>query len=151
MNAVQLPLRDVHLPAAPGWWPLAPGWWLVVGCIALVLVVAFALQQRRQRQRRRRELLFDQQVMAANAGAAQLAAASELLRRAAVRVDPEAPRLQAEAWLRFLDGSNGTDFSVGEGRLLLDGGFRPAVDEGTAARAMVLARRRFLELMAQRR
>lgn len=151
MSAVQLPLRDVHLPAAPGWWPLAPGWWLLLAALVSVLVLAGVLWQLRRRRRRRWERLFDLQLLAGDPGAAQLAAASELLRRAARGVDPDAAHLQDEAWLRFLDGGHGTDFSAGEGRLLLDGGFRPVVDEALAARAVALARRRFLELMAQRR
>lgn len=151
MTATQLPLRDVHLPAAPGWWPLAPGWWLLLGCVALILVVGFAWWHRRQRLRRRWAALFDQQMLAADSGTTRLAAASELLRRAAKRVDPQAVLLEDETWLRFLDGRKGTDFSVGEGRLLLDGGFRPAVDAAAAARGCALARRRFLELMAGRR
>ena len=28
-----LPLRDIHLPVAPGWWPPAPGWWLLGGLV----------------------------------------------------------------------------------------------------------------------
>ena len=35
----QLPLRDIHLPGAIGWWPPALGWWLLA---ALVLVGARA-------------------------------------------------------------------------------------------------------------
>ncbi len=27
MEPSELPLRDLHLPDAVGWWPLAPGWW----------------------------------------------------------------------------------------------------------------------------
>ena len=34
-----LPLQDVHLPAAPGWWPPAPGWWLAAAAIVVVLLV----------------------------------------------------------------------------------------------------------------
>ncbi|KRG44997.1 hypothetical protein ARC78_04080 [Stenotrophomonas pictorum JCM 9942] len=151
MTPLQLPLRDVHLPAAPGWWPLAPGGWLVLGCLALVVLAGGAWWSRRRRRRRNWTLLFDRQIGAAGPGAAQLAAASELLRRAAARMQPEAACLQDEAWLRFLDGSGGADFTAGDGRWLLDGGFRPAVDEVAAARALVLARRRFLELMAGHR
>ena len=30
-------LRDIHLPAAPGWWPPAIGWWLLAMVVAGVL------------------------------------------------------------------------------------------------------------------
>ena len=41
MDPDQLPLRDLHLPEAVGWWPLAPGWWVLIalaiaGCIYLL-------------------------------------------------------------------------------------------------------------------
>ncbi len=64
--------------------------------------------------------------------AARLGAASELLRRAARRRAPQAALLQGEDWLRFLDGQARRDFSEGDGRLLLDGGFRRQVDEAQA-------------------
>lgn len=32
-----LPLRDLHLPDAIGWWPLAPGWWAVIAIAAAVI------------------------------------------------------------------------------------------------------------------
>ena len=35
MDPEQIPLRDLHLPEAIGWWPLAPGWWILIA-IALV-------------------------------------------------------------------------------------------------------------------
>jgi len=38
MDPEQIPLRDLHLPEAIGWWPLAPGWWVVIGLVVLVLV-----------------------------------------------------------------------------------------------------------------
>ena len=30
MNDDALPLRDLQLPEAVGWWPLAPGWWVLL-------------------------------------------------------------------------------------------------------------------------
>ena len=37
MDETALPLRDLHLPDAIGWWPLAPGWWVVVAILGAVL------------------------------------------------------------------------------------------------------------------
>ncbi|MEG1680784.1 MAG: DUF4381 domain-containing protein [Stenotrophomonas sp.] len=149
--AAQLPLRDVHLPAAPGWWPLAPGWWLLIAAVVAVVLVVAALYFFRRRRQQRWMRLFDRQLQAAPSGPARLAAASELLRRAARVLDPQAVQLQGEAWLRFLDGSKGEDFSSGDGRLLLDGGFRPQLEGAQVDRVCQLARTRFLQLMAGRR
>ncbi len=149
--AAQLPLRDVHLTPAPSWWPPAPGWWLVIAAVVVAALVLLALFLHRRRRRRQWIALFEQQMRADLDGPARLAAASELLRRAARRVDAQAVLLQGQDWLRFLDGRKGQQFSVGDGRLLLDGGFRPHVDAAAAERACQLARARFLELMAGRR
>ena len=151
MSAASLSLRDVHLPPAPGWWPPAPGW-CVLAAVLLALLLAglwFCLQ--RWQRRRRWQQLFDVTLAAAASPVARLAVASELLRRAARRVGDDALHLQGEQWLGFLDGRRGHGFREGDGRLLLDGGFRPEVDEAAAARACQLARARFLELMAGRR
>lgn len=80
----------------------------------------------------------------------QIASISELLRRAARHTDPKADRLQGEDWLRFLDGKAG-GFSSGAGRIVLDGGYRRQVDSSGLEDFRMLARRRFLELMAGRR
>ena len=37
MNENALPLRDLHLPDAIGWWPLAPGWWVLIALSLLGL------------------------------------------------------------------------------------------------------------------
>lgn len=61
-NGQQLPLRDVHLPAEPGFWPLAPGWW-ILAALLLVVIVALGVWWYRYRQRKKnwqqmRNLLF---------------------------------------------------------------------------------------------
>ena len=37
MDENAIPLRDLHLPDAIGWWPLAPGWWAALAIVVAVL------------------------------------------------------------------------------------------------------------------
>ena len=146
----ELVLRDIHQPAAPGWWPPAPGWWAVfaVAALALLLLAAWAWHRRRRRQAI--AALFDRVVGAAATPAARVAAMSELLRRAARRRDPTADRLQGDAWLAFLDAGNRHPVFAGEaGRLLLEGGFRRDTDAAAVAALQPLARARYLDWMAR--
>jgi hypothetical protein len=146
-----LVLRDIHQPPAPSWWPPAPGWWIVAAVLLLAAATVSWFAWRRRRRRRALERLFDDSVHAAPTPAAQVAAISELLRRAARRRDPRAGKLQGEDWLRFLDrGSKRALFDGDEARLLLDGGFRPEVDAVAVAALLPRARARFLEWMAAR-
>lgn len=150
MKPADLVLRDVHLPPAPAWWPLAPGWWLLAGLLAVVVLFFVARHWRRSRRQRQWLRWFDESVLG-DVPAAQVAAMSDLLRRAAREADSGATRLSGEAWLRFLDGDTAGAFSQGEGRLLLDGGYRREVDADAVARLRGLARARFLQLMAGKR
>ena len=150
MQAQELVLRDVHVPPAPSLWPPAPGWWLVAGAVALVLAILWWIRRQRLRRNLAWQKLFDDACGEA-APAAQIAAISELLRRAARRVDKQADHLQSEEWLRLLDGQKQKAFSEGVGRLLLEGGFRREVPADDFVAAKALARARFLELMAGRK
>jgi len=161
-----LVLRDIHQAAAPPWWPPAPGWWLLAA-LGLLAVASWAWFAARRRKRRRAiAAIFDQMLAAVDTPSAQVAAMSELLRRAGRRRDPAADRLQGDAWLEFLDGgadaakirggrkpgatphagSNG--FAQGPGRLLLEGGYRRDVDAGEVEALRAIARARFLDWMA---
>jgi len=149
MQAQELLLRDVHVPPAPSLWPPAPGWWLVAGAVALAAAIAWWIGRKRRRRMLAWQKLFDDACGDA-APAAQVAAISELLRRAARRVNAKADHLQSEDWLLLLDGRKQKDFSEGPGRLLLEGGYRREVPAEEFATAKALARARFLELMAGR-
>ena len=146
-----LTLHDVHAGIAPGWWPPAPGWWMLA-VITLVAVAVFAWWWLRRRRRHRVLLrLFDEAIDHATTPAQQVAAMSELLRRAARRRDPAADRLEGEAWLHFLDdGQPGKPFSDGAGTLLRDGGFRADVAEDDVVALHALARQRYLSWMQRR-
>jgi hypothetical protein len=150
MQAETLVLRDVHVPLAPALWPPAPGWWLVIAAVALLLAFGAIMLWRRRQRLQAWQRMFDEASHAPQP-ALQAAAISELLRRAARRVDTKADRLHGEDWLRFLDGKQGTHFSRGPGRVLLDGGYRRELDERQLAQATAAARARFLELMAGKR
>ena len=148
MAGATLVLRDIHQPDAPAWWPPAPGWWLVLAVLVLAAGAAWWWRRRRRERLRRFAALFDDAVAGAQSAPAQVAAMSELLRRAARRRDAAADRLQGEAWLAFLDaGDARASFSRGAGRLLLEGGFRRDVPPQAVAALQSLARARFLEWM----
>lgn len=158
MNPADAPvLRDIHLPAAPGWWPPAPGWWLLA---AIVLVALFLLARRLWRRiRHRRWLARVQAELAAIADrharerdALRITGeVSRLLRRASLRIEPAAAALRGEAWLDFLDArwppaeAARAPFRNGPGRLLVDAQYRrpseDAVSQDEIATLLALARR----------
>lgn len=146
MNLPEGPeLRDIHLPAEPSWWPPAPGWWLLA--ILLLLALAWLAWRwlRLRRAARARRILLREFDAAATRGdaAAQVAALSELLRRAARVHAPQAVSLRGDAWLAFLDGEDpARPFRDGPGRLLLDGPYRRRVEPEQAAALAQLVRQR---------
>lgn len=146
--ASDLVLRDIHAAAAPPWWPPAPGWWLLAVLALAFAALALWLAWRRRRRRHAIARLFDDAVAGAGSPAEQVAAMSELLRRAARRLDPEADRLQGDAWLAFLDqGLPSPVFATGAGALVRDGVFRRDVDETEVAGLREVARARFVDWM----
>jgi hypothetical protein len=150
MSAATLVLRDIHQPPAPPWWPPAPGWWIVFAAMALLLVAIGSWWWLRQRRRRAIASLFDAALDAAPTPAAQVAAMSELLRRAARRRDPAADRYHGADWLAFLDKDPKHQRMSGAlGRLLLEGPFRREVASADVATLRPLARARYLDWMTR--
>ena len=143
-----LVLRDVHEGLAPAWWPPAPGWWMVLA--AILAIAAFFAWRMLRRSRRRAMILrlFDETVAQAATPSLQVAAMSELLRRAARRKHANADTLDGEDWLRFLDaGLPQPVFAAGAGALLRDGGFRADVSAHEAEALRIVARERYLHWM----
>lgn len=152
MQAADLPLRDIHAAAPPPWWPPAPGWWLGAGVVLAAAAIALALWLRRRRRARAVAQLFDDALAQAGTPAAQLAALSELLRRAARRIDPQADRLGGDDWLQFLDaGLKQPTFSTEAGAVLRDGAFRREVSAAEVEALRNAARTRFLDWMGAKR
>ncbi len=111
MNDDALPLRDLHLPDAVGWWPLAPGWWFVITLLVAGLAYlswrwyrAWRFNAARRfalRELARLEAAYLEHRNPVTLGK-QL---SELLRRGMLAYSPRAEiaGLTGDAWLRWLD------------------------------------------------
>lgn len=131
--AAKLPLRDIHLPAAPSWWPPAPGWWLLVGLLVVGSLLLWLLWRRIQRLRYRRQALhtlaeLEKTVVPMTSLITEL---SMLLRRSALCAFPgeNCASLSGEAWLEFLDRPlTEKPFTAGVGRCLADGPYQPTVE-----------------------
>jgi hypothetical protein len=169
MNAPRGPdLRDIHLPPAPSWWPPAPGWW-IVGLILLAAIsvgVWMLVRQWREHRWRRRVAAELDRIAATHAAqpdAVLLAAeVSQLLRRAALLIEPGAAALHGDAWLEFLDrpfrasrrSGDQPRFRTDTGRALLDAPYRRAGDVSTPpvdANALIALARDWLRRALPRR
>ena len=147
-SADGLVLRDIHGASAPSWWPPAPGWWLLLAVVMAAAAILLVLRLRRRRRDRAIARLFDDALAQAGSPTAQIAAISELLRRAARSRDPDADTLQGEDWLRLLDAdSKQPVFATEAGAVLVEGAFRRDVSEADVAGLRDIARARFLHWM----
>ena len=127
MDPTQIPLRDLHLPAAIGWWPLAPGWWLLIALALAGIIYLLSRALRVYKRNRPRRIALRQLRGVRGAfeyGADPVSVAtelSELMRRAMLAYAPrdEIAGLAGESWLAWLDrGLDAPLFSSGAGRLL---------------------------------
>ncbi len=111
MGPNELPLRDLHLPEAVGWWPLAPGWWLIIALLLLGLGWLLLRGWRRYRLNapRRyalRTLAAVESEYLSHQNPVRLGQQlSELLRRGMLAYAPrhEVAGLTGESWLAWLD------------------------------------------------
>jgi hypothetical protein len=150
-------LADIHLPDPVSLWPLAPGWWVLAALALAALVYGgfrYAAHWRRQKrlQGALRELdhAYDgyqaaraQGLDGSAAGLEFLHGSNVVLKRVALLHHPatQVARLHGEAWLSFLDlKGDTTDFSAGPGRILGDGGYRPAFNGDVDALHALCAR-----------
>ncbi len=121
-----LQLRDIHLPAARGFWPPAPGWWGVAALLVLLIAGAAFMAWRRYRARAgersaMRALVDAEAGFRAERTPERLAPIAVLLRQIALAKFPRrrVASLTGPAWLRFLDESGGRGrFTEGPGQVL---------------------------------
>ncbi|MGR9088546.1 MAG: DUF4381 domain-containing protein [Gammaproteobacteria bacterium] len=136
MPAVNLPLRDVHLPEAVGWWPPAFGWWLLAASIPLMIVLiygAYRVLTRNTAIKTARKTLATIKQNRTQDTLARLRELSELIRRVAISMAPrsETASLTGPSWLAYLDRSiPGEPFTHGVGRYLSDAHYRREAPAG---------------------
>jgi len=127
MDPQQIPLRDLHLPEAIGWWPLAPGWWFLIALTVAglgYLLYRLVTIWRRNAARRTalKELARIQNEYQYGVDEISLAIElSELLRRTMLAYAPrgEVAGLTGDSWLRWLDqGLDERPFCDGSGQNL---------------------------------
>lgn len=139
-----LVLRDIHAATAPSWWPPAPGWWALAAVLLAVAIAVTAWRLARRHRRARMLAVFDGEVAAAPTPAAEIAAVSSLLRRAARRRHPDADALRDDAWLQLLAGDAARPaFSPASIALLRDGAWRRDADAAAVATLRHEARARY--------
>lgn len=111
MDPNQLPIRDLHLPEAVGWWPLAPGWWFLIALLVVFLVWQGwrALKRWRFEAPRRFALReferFESEYVQSRDPVTLGKNVSNLLRRTMLAYAPrdEMAGLTGDAWLHWLD------------------------------------------------
>jgi len=141
MDPEQIPLRDLHLPEAIGWWPLAPGWWFVIALllVGLGFLIRHYLRTRARGAARRHALRKLNELTAGfethRNAVAFSSSLSELLRRTMLAYAPrdEVAGLTGDEWLEWLDRDLDQSRFQGEtGRKLLELPYRKPDDDLTA-------------------
>ncbi len=133
MDPTAIPIRDLHLPAAIGWWPLAPGWWVVIAmaAVGLAFLIRKWLRTYSRGSARRHALrqldLYSRDYLSHLNGVLIGTQLSELLRRTMLAYSPRADvaGLTGEAWLNWLDRDlDRSHFAAGDGRVLIEWPYR---------------------------
>lgn len=122
----ELPIRDIHLPEAIGWFPPAIGWWLIAILIPVSTYFLIALIQRLRQKtviKDAKKLLKQLQINNSLTPLEKVCELSILLRRVAISHSPDSDigGLTGRAWLDYLDSSlKNAPFKNGIGRCLAD-------------------------------
>ena len=137
-----LQLRDIHLPAEPGFWPPAPGWWILAALLLALLFWTGRILLRRYRllrQRQRILAMLTELELDSETTPEKIAQISSLLRRLALMRYPrqQVAALTGADWLHFLDKSGGNGrFSHGPGQVLATGPYQPALSTDPDTQAL---------------
>jgi hypothetical protein len=136
MDPQALPLRDIHLPDAPGYWPLAPGWWVLLILLTIVLVGLIKLYLKHKAKQKIINMLQSEVTQISdnyrNHDDKHLLAAdvSLLLRRFTryVLKDHLAATLTGPAWIDYLNSKSTDNVFSAHDKELIEAQFRKGVD-----------------------
>lgn len=126
MQPSELPLHDVHLPEAIGFFPLATGWWITMVLIPVLLWISYRIYKyltQKTALKTAEKLLIALKQDKTKTEAQMLTEISALLRRVAISLAPrtECASLTGQAWLEYLDKTlKDKSFSQGVGQCLGD-------------------------------
>lgn len=127
-------LRDIHLPGAVDSWVITPGWWcLLVATIGLVMFIALRYYYHRQLTAYRYTAIDQLSELTRSLRDHQdtplfLQQLTTLLKQVCLTSYPRArvAGLTGVDWVAFLDQTGDTsEFSMGVGQGLVDGGYAP--------------------------
>ncbi|MFV8782441.1 DUF4381 domain-containing protein [Microbulbifer sp. SA54] len=129
MQALLEQLKDIHEPAAVGWWPPAPGWWLLAGLVLLAIAGAFTLFWRARRKRLQNRYRAEGIALLNAIDTSSAAAVEEIntiLKRVAVVTFGRraCASLTGQRWIDFLEGTARLDMDAPARRALLEGLYR---------------------------
>ncbi len=140
MNPEDLPLRDIHLPDAIGWWPPAPAWWVITFLLLATIVLLIWRWSQQKTDERALELALSEldrlQKQHGKDSKALLRELSVLLRRTAMSQygRKQVSGLTGTAWVEFLDQKAGKPLFKGKlERFLTEIPYRPESETETTA------------------
>ena len=133
MDPTEIPIRDLHLPEAIGWWPLAPGWWILIALLVISTIVllrrwyrSFARGAARRHALRQLDA-YSKDYLEHGNGVTFGTQLSELVRRTMLAYAPrsEVAGLTGEEWLTWLDHDlDRSHFATGDGHPLIEWPYR---------------------------
>lgn len=132
-------LADIVVPPPIAWWPPAAGWWILAAALIVAIgLLALAALRHHRRNAYRRAALAALDALGPVSDAAGAAAASAILKRAALAAYPrtEVASLTGSAWLAFLDRTAGTaDFTRGPAAAIAQAPFGAPLGDSAALAA----------------
>ncbi len=148
-SPLDLPLRDIHLPASIHWWPLAMGWWILLGLVIALILGLFLFRKFAQRtylkkQAKRALDRIEHKLLSGRQAIECLSDLSVLLRQLTVKKNPlsDFAGLTGEKWLKFLDQPlDKPEFSQGVGQVLLLGPYQKEAKKEDVSQLIELCRK----------